>query len=226
MLSTIPLLGSSEFFGQQERLHRLRSLLAELGHNLVEVDAKGPDYLLGLNPKHTRIPFTLSVTNDRQSNSALKTQAEMKFRTRVQIESTVPGIIQELQSKRGVLSNWPAPTLSYQTKNAIRFIWSTLSNPDLCVSKISGHLQLSHDTLQKRFMTEVGMGIWEYVVDQRIEHAKQLLRFTDIRIHELAAAVGYSDQSNFTRAFRAKVGMPPTAFKRCGAERVTTKGPK
>ena len=45
-----------------------------------------------------------------------------------------------------------------------------------------------------------------------------LLRETALSVDAIAATLGYSDTSNFNRAFRRWQGMSPAAFRRTGAE--------
>ena len=54
----------------------------------------------------------------------------------------------------------------------------------------------------------------EYVRKIKIDKAKLLLDTTNFSISEIAYAVGYSDQSHFTRNFKRETGVPPSVFKK------------
>ncbi|HMB62504.1 MAG TPA: chromate resistance protein ChrB domain-containing protein [Eudoraea sp.] len=54
----------------------------------------------------------------------------------------------------------------------------------------------------------------EYVRKIKIDKAKLLLDTTNYSISEIAYAVGYSDQSHFTKNFKRETGIPPSVFKK------------
>lgn len=54
----------------------------------------------------------------------------------------------------------------------------------------------------------------EYVHSLRLEEAKQMLETGDASIEAVAADVGYSDPSFFSRLFRRKVLLTPAQYRR------------
>lgn len=56
--------------------------------------------------------------------------------------------------------------------------------------------------LSNLFTKEMGKTFSEYLRQVRIERAKELLRTTDMKIYEVACAVGYPDQKYFSKVFR------------------------
>ncbi|MEM1043711.1 MAG: DNA-binding response regulator [Bacteroidota bacterium] len=64
------------------------------------------------------------------------------------------------------------------------------------------------------FKATVGLAPYQYVVQQRIEEAKRLLRHTDWLVSDVAAAVGYESQGHFTTLFKREVGVPPGRYRR------------
>jgi AraC family transcriptional regulator len=51
-------------------------------------------------------------------------------------------------------------------------------------------------------------------LDARIESAKRLLANHGISLAEIALDTGFSEQSHFSRAFRASTGISPGAWRR------------
>ena len=92
---------------------------------------------------------------------------------------------------------------------------------------IDAHL---HDAITLEDMARLlGIGVWTFnrylrrtlgysgyafVVEKRIERAKQLLRRGDLALKEIAACCGFSDQAHMTRMFRAKLGVTPGQFRK------------
>jgi AraC family transcriptional regulator len=63
------------------------------------------------------------------------------------------------------------------------------------------------------FKQSTGLTPYQYVLQQRIERAKQLLRQGNRAIADVALECGFTSQSNFTRAFRRATGMTPKAYQ-------------
>ncbi len=67
-------------------------------------------------------------------------------------------------------------------------------------------------TLQRR-LGELGATYSDVVEAARFEVASDKLRSSDVRIIDIALAVGYEDQSNFSRAFRRVAGLTPCQYR-------------
>lgn len=59
------------------------------------------------------------------------------------------------------------------------------------------------------FKQSMGISPYQYLLQQRIERAKQLLLQNRPNIADVALAVGFSNQSHFTRQFKQMVGVTP-----------------
>jgi len=71
---------------------------------------------------------------------------------------------------------------------------------------------MSSRTLQRR-LAEAGMTYTGLVKASRIRLARDWLTETDMPIAEIAAKLGYTDISNFARAFHLETGIAPRAFR-------------
>ena len=72
---------------------------------------------------------------------------------------------------------------------------------------------LSERQLRRRFQEEFGMGIAEFVIKLRIHAAADALLKSAESLAEIALQNGFCDQSAFTRAFRAQMGMTPRVYR-------------
>lgn len=77
------------------------------------------------------------------------------------------------------------------------------------VAEVSG---MSKYHLSRTFHKEVGMGIKEYMIRCRIQHARQLLR-RGRSVAEAAYDAGFSDPNYFSRAVKKHTGMTPTELR-------------
>lgn len=71
---------------------------------------------------------------------------------------------------------------------------------------------MSARTLQRR-LAEVGVTYSGLVSSIRTRQAKELIADAEMPIADIAAQLGYTDSSNFGRAFRRQTGVSPLAFR-------------
>jgi AraC family transcriptional regulator len=64
------------------------------------------------------------------------------------------------------------------------------------------------------FQQSVGMTPYKYVLQQRVEYAKELLTSSKLSLVEIAHKCGFPHQSPFTTTFRRHVGVTPGQYKR------------
>ncbi len=72
---------------------------------------------------------------------------------------------------------------------------------------------LSRYHLIRVFRRHLGLTPHAYLTDVRVRAAQERLRRGDAAA-DVAAACGFADQSHLTRAFKARIGVPPAAFAR------------
>ncbi|WP_165444922.1 AraC family transcriptional regulator [Gracilibacillus phocaeensis] len=68
-------------------------------------------------------------------------------------------------------------------------------------------------TLSKSFKKILHINFIDYLTNLRIQHAKELLLNTEMKINEVAESVGYR-QSYFNRIFKKHVGLPPSQYRK------------
>lgn len=68
----------------------------------------------------------------------------------------------------------------------------------------------------KRKLQQRGTSYQKLMDAERLARAARLLQTTDISIERLASDLGYSDPTNFTRAFRRWTGQSPRSFRSAG----------
>jgi two-component system response regulator YesN len=78
---------------------------------------------------------------------------------------------------------------------------------------IAAHLKLSRSYLSDLFSRETGQSLSEELNNIRIRQAKQLLRQENLKIYEIAEAVGFTDAKSFTKVFKRIEGMTPREYE-------------
>jgi AraC-like DNA-binding protein len=93
-----------------------------------------------------------------------------------------------------------------------RVIHSRVAEPELSLEDVAKTLALSARTLQRR-LRDAGVGFRELRDYVRHERARELLAGSDLTVDAVASALGYTDRSNFVRAFARWQGQSPSAFR-------------
>lgn len=87
-----------------------------------------------------------------------------------------------------------------------------IANPPTLL-ELSRATGLSMRKLSNAFRETYSMNIVEYLTDQRLQAARDLMHDQpDYPLKALAGDVGYNHLSNFTTAFKRKFGLPPAAY--------------
>ena len=72
---------------------------------------------------------------------------------------------------------------------------------------------LSPNYLSSLFKQITGVSFREQLCRVRVEQSKRLLLSTDYSLDDIAAAVGFSDQSYYCRVFKRIVGLTPGQYR-------------
>lgn len=88
-----------------------------------------------------------------------------------------------------------------------------LSDPDLTIKKIAELLGVTTQTLRRRFADTVGETPKQYLLRIRINKGKLLLRTTHMQIGEVAAEVGFRNSNQFSKHFKRRTKMTPSAYR-------------
>ena len=83
----------------------------------------------------------------------------------------------------------------------------------LTLDELSGEAGVHPVHLSRVFRKCMGEGIGEYVHRLRVRAACEQILEPEISIAEVSLALGFADQSHFTRSFRRVTGMTPAAFR-------------
>lgn len=83
----------------------------------------------------------------------------------------------------------------------------------ISIGDLSKAVGYSQTHLRRIFGKATGKGLLQFLMELRIEKAKQLLRETNLHITEIALGTGFGDSSHFSKAFRESEGITASAFR-------------
>ena len=84
---------------------------------------------------------------------------------------------------------------------------------NLCLEELAGSVNLSPSRLRHLFKHDTGQTLGQYVMCQRMNRARLLLRTTHFSVKEVMNQVGISDPSHFARDFKKCFGVSPTSCR-------------
>ncbi|MGP4042029.1 AraC family transcriptional regulator [Gracilibacillus sp. D59] len=87
---------------------------------------------------------------------------------------------------------------------------------DISLESCAEYVDTTPYTLSKAFKKVHGVNFIDYLTKVRMTKAKELLLQTNMKINEIAEAVGYR-HSYFNRIFKKHVGLPPSQYRKSSA---------
>jgi AraC family transcriptional regulator len=86
-------------------------------------------------------------------------------------------------------------------------------NQDIKLADLAQLLGMSQFHFSHLFKQSIGMAPYQYLLQQRVERAKQLLKQTDRSIMDIAFLCGFNSHSHLSKQFRQLTGMTPIAYR-------------
>lgn len=108
---------------------------------------------------------------------------------------------------------------SYSSSSYVRYVKDYIDRyyeKKLRIGAIAEYIGVNRSYLSNSFRRETGVSPQEYLMGIRIRRAQTLLRESGLMIAEIAQQVGYPDALAFSRIFRQRVGLSPSAYRRSG----------
>lgn len=95
---------------------------------------------------------------------------------------------------------------------AIKYIEKNIGNPRLNNNILAEELKISEVYFRKQFLKEYGTTPKQFILNIRIEKAKQLLSDGVFSVTSIANDCGFSNVYHFCKIFKKKTGVTPTEY--------------
>jgi AraC family transcriptional regulator len=100
-----------------------------------------------------------------------------------------------------------------QLERVIDYIKANLTQ-DLSILDLATLTSMSESHFSRSFKRSVGISPYQYLMQQRVERAKQLLEKQSLVISSIALDCGFANQTHLTKVFRQMTGMTPKAYQK------------
>jgi AraC family transcriptional regulator len=178
--------------------------LSQLAHESVNPDRVE----IGLDFIHPRVDpliwqIGLSLTNVLQTapqNSAFYADA--------MATALAAHLLQFYTTRQHSFREYADGLPSAKLKRAMAYINEHLG-ADLSLTVIAAQVDMSHYYFCRLFKQSVGMTPHQYLIQQRVERSKLLLRQPEYKIVDIAADCGFANPSHFAKCFRKYTGISP-----------------
>ena len=84
---------------------------------------------------------------------------------------------------------------------------------NITLDEITKEVAVSKNYFCYLFKKEMGMSLWSYLTQVRLDKAKELLKNTDMKTYEIAFKVGYDNPSYFSKIFKKIENMTPNEYR-------------
>ncbi|MBZ4646171.1 MAG: two component transcriptional regulator, AraC family [Clostridia bacterium] len=104
-------------------------------------------------------------------------------------------------------------TCKLLAEKAKEYAQSHYHESDITINKVCKCLHISPAYFSSIFKKETKMTFMNYLLQIRMEAAKELLRTTNMKTFEIAERVGYSEPNYFSYCFKKYLGISPTEYR-------------
>ncbi len=171
-------------------------------------------YLIGGKPAVSYYEYLTSQHGyhfpSREKIAQLFQNLQQEAETEIMNEHRVSFLLHEIF---GRLAIHETPSISTPVVKAQRFILRHYSEP-ICVESVAGHVSLSKSHLNRLFRAELSCGPHEFLLQTRLNAAKELLTETSLSIEEIGYQCGFQSATHFIRAFKKENQMTPSYFRK------------
>ena len=149
---------------------------------------------------HEHIDIIKTIINSLESNLPLE-----ETTTSIQLHSLL------CQFTKDLTSNYKMKYSSHVQK-AIQFIQNNYKN-QIGIDDIASFIGLSPQHLTRIFKNEVDKTPYNFILELRLKHSLNLLRYTDYTIDEISSTIGFSSNFNYMNMFKKIYNQTPTQYR-------------
>jgi AraC family transcriptional regulator len=173
-----------------------------------------------VNPDRVELMLTLPPTPDPLVGQIISTLHDVFatdpdrscFYAESMATALAAHILKFYTTRKHTLREYTGGLSKQKLNQVLEYINEHLSE-NVSLAAIATELDISQYYLCRLFKQSVGMTLHAYLIQQRIEHSKHLLRHQESKIIDIAIECGFANPSHFARCFRRQLGISPQQFR-------------
>lgn len=122
-------------------------------------------------------------------------------------------LAEETDSFLRAFQEWQRKHSASAINRAVRYIEEHFAEP-LSLQQVASHIHLNAAYFSHLFKKETGRSFVQFLIDLRMERAKQLLSNTDMNVTEVSGVVGYDLPNYFAKLFKQATGCSPKEYRK------------
>ncbi len=169
---------------------------------------------------HLRAPLVIDFSDTPEMVHVFERMLEEERRPSAASSVMISALMSEalilLFRRLSIGPEWPLPWIeALEDPRIAEPLSLMLEHPerDHSVESLAEAAAMSRTAFAEAFREHYKQGPMGYLRETRLRRAAGLLRASDLTVDEVASRVGYASRSQFSRAFRARFGVTPTAYR-------------
>jgi AraC family transcriptional regulator len=174
---------------------------------------------LEMNPDHLELLPEFRTRDPQIEAISMMLLAEMQqenLGSRLYIESLTNilavHLLRQYAGTKPRLQIYEGGLPEHQLMQVLEYINEHL-NQDIKLADLAQLLDMSQFHFSHMFKQAIGTSPYQYLIQQRVERAKQLLKQKERSIMEIALECGFNSHSHLSKQFRQVTGMTPTVYR-------------
>jgi len=104
------------------------------------------------------------------------------------------------------------PSVGEAVQKSLDYIYTHICE-QITLGSVAEYAGISPCYLSKLFVKETGTNLKDYILETKIEKAKNMLKYSEIESVEIAHYLSFSTQSHFIATFKKYTGITPKKYK-------------
>jgi AraC family transcriptional regulator len=195
------------------------SQAAELTHCYLEPTFLTHAAYESVNPERVELKLTIQKPDPLvwQIILALKTVLETDatnscFYAESMTTALAAHLLRNYSTCKHILQKYEDGLPKYKLKQAVEYMNARLSE-NVSLAEVAAELGMSQFYFCRLFKQSMGMTPHAYLIQQRVERSKQLLKQAESTTLNIAIECGFANPSHFAKWFRRYTGISPKQFR-------------
>lgn len=94
------------------------------------------------------------------------------------------------------------------------FVRASIGSQKLTLAQAARHVHLHPGHLSEVFKKETGSNFSDFLVKQKLERAREMLKDPSVKISDISRSLGYEDIKYFSQLFRKHYGQTPSEYRK------------